>query len=416
MAFAMNKDWHFHSDWEAVISELHARPTLAITGNERIIHLGVNCSVEEMATVFAKLEPKESKRPVRHAIGLIDQIRVKVERHTEFLSLTLYSDESDGDDRFQSVLMQLLPPRKVEIFLLVRIILCRTAKQLAACHPFGQRIYGGLLRETLTVQSTLGADENGCVTYAVHPKQHSPEELGRRVQRLLDMETYRMMCLLGLPVARRTGQVLGELEHKVEAVIADMNARPDGNDEDLYNRMSDLSQDINALREETRFRYSASRAYYDLMLQRLESLEEQKLGDLQTITGFVRSRVDPGMATVESMSKRQTSLSADLASALALLRTRIDLGLNKDNQALLKSMDARHRQQVLIAQTVEGLSTVAITYYALGLLAYVIKGNEHWLPFGIKASTAVAIAVPIVLLSVWATLHRMRAKWEKEEG
>ena len=75
-------------------------------------------------------------------------------------------------------------------------------------------------------------------------------------------------------------------------------------------------------------------------------------------------------------------------------------------------MDKRHRQQVLIAQTVEGLSTVAISYYAIGLLQYIIKGYGDWLP--VSPGVLTALLVPVVVFGVYTILHRKRNKWEKE--
>ena len=177
-------------------------------------------------------------------------------------------------------------------------------------------------------------------------------------------------------------------------------------------QITQLSKDSNKLLADTRFRFSASGAYYNLTQQRLESLEEAKSSNIQTISGFVRSRLAPGNATINSIAKRQATLAADLNNALSLLRTQVDLGINRDNQALLQSMDARYRQQIVIAQAVEGLSAVAITYYAIGLLSYVIKGTHYWLPFSQNA--VIAMAVPLILVGIWSFLRFKRTKWERE--
>ena len=211
--------------------------------------------------------------------------------------------------------------------------------------------------------------------------------MGRRVQRLIEMETYRLMMLLGLPKARETSGKLSELEKQLEVLMVELRSSHElgaAADEAFFNRLTDLSEGANILVNDTRYRFSASRAYFDLFMQRMDSLKEEKVGDVQTMTGFLKSRLKPAMSTIESTAKRQETLANDLARALSLLRTRIELNLNQGNQALLKSMDKRHTQQLKISQAVEGLSIIAITYYAVGLIAYILAalaGQQSWMPF-----------------------------------
>jgi uncharacterized membrane-anchored protein len=131
------------------------------------------------------------------------------------------------------------------------------------------------------------------------------------------------------------------------------------------------------------------------------------------MSGFLRSRIEPAMATIESTSKRQETLNDDLSRAIALLRTRIELNLNKGNQNLLKSMDRRHDQQLKISQTVEGLSIIAITYYAVGLASYFLKAlaAQDWVPFSEKLLTAAS--VPAIFLMVFVGLRKLRKAWEE---
>ena len=62
-----------------------------------------------------------------------------------------------------------------------------------------------------------------------------------------------------------------------------------------------------------------------------------------------------------------TLLSLRATRAADLLRTRVDVALQAQNQSLLESMDSRSALQLRLQQTVEGLSVVAISYYAVGL-------------------------------------------------
>jgi uncharacterized membrane-anchored protein len=303
----------------------------------------------------------------------------------------------------------------IEAIILTKVQMTPVPIGTAEATPFSTKMFGGTMRGGMDVRSSLVPDESGFITYSVHSESGAPEEVGRRIQRLIEMETYRTLCLLGLPLARRAGGSLAESELRLIDVVNSMSTQSAEDDEKLFEKLSRLLQESGALRASTRFRFGASTAYYNLVLQRLTSLEEAKLDDLQTISGFVRSRLDPGIATIESVASRQKTLIDDLSQALSQLRTRIDLALNRDNQSLLKSLDARHRQQVLIAQTVEGLSAVAITYYAVGLLSYVLKGAAPILPAAVPHSVVLAFSVPFVVSAVWMSLHHLRAKWDKHE-
>ena len=130
------------------------------------------------------------------------------------------------------------------------------------------------------------------------------------------------------------------------------------------------------------------------------------------MSGFLKSRFEPAIATIESTRRRQDTLTNDLSRTLVLLRTRIQLNLAKGNQAQLQSMNKRHDQQLKISQTVEGLSIVAITYYAVGLVSYLLKAaaDQSWSPLSETLMTA--ISVPFVLVIVWALLRRLRKAWE----
>lgn len=96
-----------------------------------------------------------------------------------------------------------------------------------------------------------------------------------------------------------------------------------------------------------------------------------------------------------------------LARVADLLRTRVDVALQQQNQDLLKSMDTRTRLQLRLQQTVEGLSVAAISYYVVGLLGYLAKA-AHEAGLHVDPTIATAAAVPPVVLAVWWMLRRMR--------
>lgn len=250
------------------------------------------------------------------------------------------------------------------------------------------------------------------------PEKNGPNELGRRMQRLYELETYRIMALIGLPLARRISGRLTELEDELNVLTEKLENGKDAtdlNDQQLFQQLSQLSGRLDSLRSETRFRFSASNAYFEIVDARMKTLTEVEHGDLQSISGFLRSRLEPARATIISVEQRQKILSEDISRALTLLRTRIDIELSQGNQALLQSLDGRHRQQLLLSQAVEGLSSIAITYYAVSLLAYFLKPMDKTGALPFSYMYIIAIAVPVVLFTVWFAIRRLRLKLHKSD-
>ena len=121
-------------------------------------------------------------------------------------------------------------------------------------------------------------------------------------------------------------------------------------------------------------------------------------------------RFDPAMRTVKSTQARLERMSARAQRASDLLRTRVDVERSAQNQEVLSSMDKRADLQLRLQKTVEGLSVVAISYYAVNLVLYVVGPLEK--EFGISKVAMAAIATPLVLLGVWYLVNRIRKKME----
>lgn len=303
---------------------------------------------------------------------------------------------------------------KLEINLAIWLQVAANKKELNKLISGWTMSYGGGLREGGEVRSTLAPDEAGFVDFVVSKGSAKPFTLGRRIQRLIELETYRVMTLKGLPLARSRAAELTKLERKLESISASLNTVAHGEDtksEEAFKELCALSNKANHMQSGSRFRYSASRAYYDLVDQRINWFEEEKIDGLQKLSAFVHSRLKPAIDTIESMGRRQQDLVDDVARVFALLRTRLELNVGKDNQEILRSMSARHDQQVKISQTVEGLSAIAITYYAVGLVSYFLKviAKEDIVPLNQAAMTA--ISIPFVFGLVILGLRHMRSKW-----
>jgi len=144
--------------------------------------------------------------------------------------------------------------------------------------------------------------------------------------------------------------------------------------------------------------------------QRIAVLREERFKGRQTFYEFMMRRYDPAMRTVRSTETRLTTLVDRARRAGELLRTKVDVERSAQNQALLESMDKRADLQLRLQKTVEGLSVVAISYYAVSLVGYLAYPLAEVVGMTKGALTAL-ITLPVVG-AVWYLVHRIRRSME----
>jgi uncharacterized membrane-anchored protein len=236
------------------------------------------------------------------------------------------------------------------------------------------------------------------------------------VQRLVEIETYRVMALLAFPVAKEVGRLLSRAEDELADLMDGLGqARNTEDDRAMLGRLTRLAAEVERSVARTTFRFGAAAAYYRLVQQRVDELRETRLGGFPTIREFMERRLAPAIATCATIARRQEDLSGRIARNSQLLRTRVDIELERQNQELLAQMNRRAKIQLHLQETVEGLSVVAITYYASQLVNYVAKGAKDYIaPATPEVITAVSI--PVIAGLVFMGLRRMRKLLSKEEG
>ena len=242
----------------------------------------------------------------------------------------------------------------------------------------------------------------------------SSARLGRLVQHLFDLGNYRKLALLGWPVARQSLQKLHDLEQQLSGLTQRIQQEHD-NDESLLNQITQLAAQTEHLIAETSSRLAATSAYYQLTQDRLTALDETPISDLISLQDFTERRLTPAFRTSESVQTRQTALSARLGRSTELLRTRINLKLEQQNQQLLVSMDKKARLQLKLQQVVEGLSFVAISYYAAQLADKAVVAVAFWLP-GLNVSLWRSISLPLVLVTVALLLTYLSRQLQKDQA
>ncbi len=259
------------------------------------------------------------------------------------------------------------------------------------------------------IASDFRQDEHGLTRMIVFDKGMAPQRLGAVAQRLFDIEIYRTMALLGLPLAQRLSPRMRADEDRLTELTHRMRGIEPGGAEDLLDEMTGLAAELEADAASSLYRFGASRAYHNIVVDRLQGLESEPLPGYDTFTFFLEKRLAPAMRTCRAIEERQVNLSRKLARAANLLRTRIDVEVEKQNRNLLRSMDKRAKLQLRLQQTVEGLSVAAVSYYVVGLVAYILGGLDTT-SLGISYQAIVAASVPVVVIGIWMVVRRIRRK------
>ncbi|QOJ19440.1 MAG: DUF3422 domain-containing protein [Gammaproteobacteria bacterium] len=236
----------------------------------------------------------------------------------------------------------------------------------------------------------------------------SETRAGRVSQRLLEVETYRLMALRGLPLTKRLIPELADAERQLAEITAQLENKA-ASDQELLDTLTSLAARIERATVEHGYRFAATQAYNKLVMQRITELREKAIPGTQTIGEFMQRRLSPAIATVEATAQRLSYLSARVSRTSALLRTRVDILAETQNQQLLEKLTHGQELQLRLQSTVEGLSIAAISYYVISLLLYVAKaGQAAGLP--IHPELVTGMLIPIVLWAVWRTTRRIHDK------
>jgi uncharacterized membrane-anchored protein len=406
-------------------NEVHARPPEAMEAPQAISRVVMLCDEPQRVASrnhLAKLLrdhhlplPDADATHLRLDVG---GFRIRWELHTEFVTWTFVLVQPSGvlDERAPATAIEVVP-RDWLAALPGSALACLHLWILPSEDLLAERLVRTMLQEETLVASTVaeggGAlytdfaiDADGFSRMLLLTDQIAPRRLGRLVQRLLEIETYRMAALLGLPAARDVSAVLATAERELAELAEAIRTATRQDEPLLLNDLTRLAGQIESQHAKTHSRLSASAAYFELVDRRIEDIAESRLAGMQTMREFMDRRLTPARSTCEWAARRQDALSQRVSRISNLLRTRVEIEQQQSSQDLLTAMNQRQAMQLKLQSTVEGLSVAAITYYIVGLINYVAKaGHAVGWPFGAESSAAVAI--PVVALVVWLLMRRL---------
>jgi uncharacterized membrane-anchored protein len=254
--------------------------------------------------------------------------------------------------------------------------------------------------------------DDGCSRIWLVNHSLTEAQTGRMLQRMFEIEAYRVLALLALPIARRQAPRIAAIEAAL-ATLTDGMAREGGDDEALLHELTGLAAEVESGIAASQFRFGACEAYHGLVQRRIAELREERLPGLQTVDEFMSRRLAPAAATCANVAQRLKGLADRIGQASALLATRVGIARERQNQALLASMDRRAKLQLRLQQTVEGLSVAAIVYYAAGLVTYVAKAARG-IGLSVDPDLAAGASIPVVAVVMLWSLRRMRSRLARE--
>lgn len=414
----------------ALHNEVHARPVARVRLPALIFYVAV---LNEGVTRLQECEhlrrlPGQSSLSPDALAGNFLRLRfegfsVKWERHTEFTRYSVVQPLPDtallgtSDPALSSAFV--LPPEWLQsipgatIAAIQLVLLNGDLSDESALMAQAQTWFGG----RSVMASKMGNGHSWAVTefrigadgferlLVIAPPGTTQTRMGRISQRLLEFETYRLMALRGLPVAK---QLTGMLSN-AELTLADITAQLENkqhSDQQLLDTLVSLAARVERVTAESSYRFSATRAYDALVAQRIKELREKPIPGTQTMGEFMQHRLSPAIATVAATAQRLASLSERVARTSALLRTRVDIASELQNQQLLEKLTRGQEVQLRLQTTVEALSIAAVSYYVISLLLYGVKGlKAAGVP--VNPEIAVGAAIPLVLWVVWSITRRI---------
>ena len=419
-----------------MVNELHARPSPRLTAPCTAVYLAFkeprDAANRDRAHDLAHLGELAARHgapvpqpAIGHYAAPMGRHELRWESHTEFVS---YAGFASGHPArpFDPAAAELFPadwqaraPGRRLVAAMVHVDLL--PQDPDAVNPLLSSWFAAdglvavqVLDGAAVVATDFRIDPAGWMRFAVFVRPDAgPGRVGRIVQRMLDLETYRAMSMLGLPRARRLTATLNALDPRLTALVEGLgdDARPA---EAVLHDLLNLSAGLETQATQHGFRFGATMAYEAIVHDRIAALRETRFQGRQTLTEFMVRRFEPAMRTVRSAERRLDTLVDRAARAGELLRTRVDVQRSAQNQALLARMDRRADLQLRLQHTVEGLSVVAISYYAVGLLAYAVYPLAA--AAGIDKAVVVAVLTPLAVLVVWGAMRRVRAKLHDAAG
>lgn len=425
-------DFETHPRFNENYEELLNRSFFPVNGPVQIVHMTTareeeGSAREELSHILSLCKhfemPAELNAPFVHLV--FPTFELRWERHTEFSTYSFITYDTDAAPFSRNVLDEIphgwlksVPGKMV------------SAMHLGVVDGSGDHdietvrelLQGGKLKASSIhagkgeLWSSFCLDDLGFNRMLIINQSLSECELGRVLRALLELEAYRNMLMLALPLAQEAMANVNDMENELALLLQGFShEQKEQDDEKFLNQISTMAASIAKYIANSRYRFDASSAYYRMMETRYTELGEGQIDQLQMVSSFVDRRLSPAMRTIEAAKMRLDDLSIRVDRTTDFIRTRIDLSLEKQNQILLQSMDKNAKLQYRLQKTVENLSVVVIAFYFLALMSLAFQGVEFYIPT-VPSEVIVAASIPFVLIAVWYFNRKIKQSAKDDVG
>jgi len=405
--------------------ELHGSPYELLTAPVQISHIALlsnrNKHYEELQLIAQLCERYSAPPPSPNSdyfSGAFGSFRLKWERHGEFSSYTFFV-ETTFDSPFVDTAINQVPQEWLkklpgEVVAAAHVVFedknqpVRSIDDLAKLFASNTVVGAHVAAGSAIAWTDNKIHSDGFGRILVHDIDLRRRQAGRLVKRLLDIETYRILAMLPVPLAKEYIPKLADFDTRL-AELTSRNIKLECLDDEqrLLDELNELSAEIESISAATNHRFSASLSYYKIVQLRVSELREERIKGLQMFHEFMEQRLSASMNSCEAVHQYLEKLSTRVNKASGLLRARIDIAMEGQTSDLLRSMDSRANLQLRLQQTVEGLSIVVLSYYLLGIVGYGLKAIKE-MGVGLNVEFVTGLAIPIVFLLVFFSMRRIK--------
>jgi uncharacterized membrane-anchored protein len=413
-----DKRFKLHNELHAGAVELLAAPTQI---SQIVLLSGSENAANERSLIAQLCERYDAAPPTLHCTDFsadMGMYRFRWERHTDYSTYAVFF-AAPFDTPFVETAIHHLPKEWVaslpgEVISATHIALDsneRPKRDLPALSQlFGSNTVIGA--EVAAGSAIVWTDNqihaDGFGRILIHDVNLRKRQAGRLVQRLLEIETYRMLAMLPVPMMRSYIPQLAEFDERL-AELTQNNFKLEcvEDEQSLLRQLTQFAADIEQISAKTSQPFNAATMYYDIVKLRISELREERIQGLQMFQEFMEQRLSPAMGTCNLVNSKLEAISQRVARASALLRTSVEISVEKQSRDLLVSMDRRADLQLRLQETVEGLSIVVLSYYLLGLVSYGLKGVKA---MGVKFDTELftGLAIPLVFAFVFFSVRKLK--------
>lgn len=404
------------------LGEIHARPVQPLGPQGRLRRVATYFGREpgrhdQMREEFASWCHRNQIKPIfmtdRQARYEVGKIAATWQLHSEHVSITWMAPSALDEPWPKNIGLEAITAAKLLVTTRVDLIAAETIHENALKGFRRASLSYAKVEEGLAeIATDFLPDQDGFTRLEFAGAGITDVRRGVIARYLLEIETFRSLALLALPVAQDIAPKVDNVERGLENILKRLNSETDSHIvEELLNELNKLALETTHFHGETNALFAASYSYDQLVRHRLGLLEEKRVTGHTNMARYLSNRMDPAMATCAALQNRLNALTDRLTRATELLNTKVSIEIHKQNQDALKAISSTSVSQYKLQSTVEGLSTIAITYYALGVIGYVLAGMQLGaLP---SKSLLLAIAAPFVLALTWLAMRHIRHLHDK---